>query len=294
MDWNLYRCGRIGHSTYAPDEPELREYMHATASAGQGELWRCLRCGTFVPGQPTGTGPATSAPVIKRGREIRSELILRVFAVERFLRFLLIGGVAYAIWQFGNSKQSIEKTFNRDLPIVRSTLSQLGFNINHSSLLLELRKALHISPHTLSLIAVGVALFACVELVESIGLWQARRWGEYFAMVVTSLGLPYEIYELTLKLGWLKLTLFAINLALVLYLVVTKRLFGVRGGKRAYEASLRGDSVFDEAAKQAKADGNAKAQADAEAAAAAEAAAQADGDTKAQADAGSRARSSAG
>ena len=294
MDWNLYRCGRIGHSTYAPDEPELREYMHATATAGERELWRCLRCGTFVPGQPTGSGPATSAPVIKRGREIRSELILRIFAIERFFRFLLIGAVAYAIWQFGNSKLSIEHIFNRDLPIVRSTLSQLGFNINHSSLLLELQRVLHISPHTLSLIAVGVGLFAFVELIEAIGLWQARRWGEYFAMVVTSLGLPYEIYELTLKFGWVKLTLFAINLALVLYLVLSKRLFGVRGGKRAYEAALRSDSVFDECARQAKAAGDEKAQATAEAAAAAEAAAQADGEGKAQADADSRARSSAG
>jgi uncharacterized membrane protein (DUF2068 family) len=267
--------------------------MHATISAGQRELWRCLRCGTFVPGQPIGTGPATEAPIIKRGREIRSEIILRVFAVERFIRFLLIGGVAVAIWQFRNSKQSIANTFNRDLPIVKSTLSQLGFNISHSSLLLEFRKALHISPHTLGLIAVGVALFAVVELVEGIGLWQSRRWGEYFAMVVTSLGLPYEIYELTLKVGWLKLLLFAINLALVLYLVITKRLFGARGGKKAYEAALRGDSVFDEAARQAKADGDAKAQAVAEAAAEAEAAAQAGVKTESADEAEAKANSSA-
>ena len=258
MDWSLYRCGRVGHTTYAPDEAELRDYLHASGPAG--ELWRCLRCGTFVTGEPEGSGPVAQAPVVKRGKEIRSELILRVFAVERFFRFLLFGGVAYAIWQFSTSKGSIEQTFDRDLPIVRSTFSQLGFDIGHSHLLIEFRKVLDISQGTLALIAIGVAAFAVVELFEGVGLWLARRWGEYFAMVVTSLGLPYEIYDLTESVSWTKLVLFIINLTLVAYLVITKRLLGVRGGLKAYEARLRSDSIFDEAAQEAKADHDAKAE----------------------------------
>jgi uncharacterized membrane protein (DUF2068 family) len=246
--------------------------MHATAPAG--ELWRCLRCGTFVKCEPSASGPAAKAPVVKRGREIRSELILRVFAVERFLRFLLFGGVAYAIWQFSTSKLSIKQTFNRDLPIIRSTFSELGFNIGHSHLLIEFRKALNVSQGTLTLIAAGVAAFAVVELIEGVGLWLSKRWGEYFAMVVTSLGLPYEIYDLTEKVTWTKLVLFSINLALVLYLVLTKRLFGARGGRKAYEAALRSESLFDEAEKEAEADRNAEAARQAEEAARAEAKAQ--------------------
>src|SRR5260370_31999941 len=272
MDWNLYRCGRIGHITYVPQEPAVREYM--PASAATGELWRCLRCGTFVPGEPADHGPAISGPIVKRGREIRSELILRFFAIERFLRFLLFGGVAFAIWQFGHSRGSIETAFKRDLPIVRSLLRQLGSNFQHSKLLIEFQKALHFSQHTLSLIAIGVALFAIVELIEGVGLWLSQRWGEYFAMVVTSLGLPYEIWDLTLKLTVTSLVLFGINLALGLYLVLTKRLIGVRGGRKAFEDSLRSDSVFDEAARQAAAKGDQEAEAEAEAAARAEAKAQ--------------------
>jgi hypothetical protein len=81
--------------------------------------------------------------------------------------------------------------------------------------------------------------------VESIGLWLARRWGEYFAMVATSIFLPYEVYDLTVKITWLRIAAFVVNLLLVIYLVWTKRLFGVRGGKRAYEARLRGESVIE-------------------------------------------------
>jgi uncharacterized membrane protein (DUF2068 family) len=269
MDWNLYRCGRIGHITYAPAEPALEKYLRAAAAGG--DLWRCLRCGTFVKQEPDGSGPAAGAPVVKRGKEIRSELILRVFAVERFIRFLLFGGVAYAIWQFGHSKATIQHTFNRDLPIIRSTLGELGFNINHSKLLIEFRKALHFSPGTLTLIAVGIALFAIVELIEGVGLWQSRRWGEYFAMIVTSLGLPYEIWDLTLGVTWTKLLLFGINLALVAYLILTKRLLGVRGGRKAFEESLRSASIFDEAAHEARAADDEVAEEEANAAAKAEA-----------------------
>jgi uncharacterized membrane protein (DUF2068 family) len=269
MDWNLYRCGRIGHITYAPDEPALSKYMRAAAAGG--ELWRCLRCGTFVKDEPHASGPAIKAPVVKRGKEIRSELILRVFAIERFIRFLLFGGVAFAIWQFGHSKLSIQQAFNRDLPIIRSTFNQLGFNINHSKLLIEFRSALHFSQGTLQLIALGVALFAIVELIEGVGLWQSKRWGEYFAMIVTSLGLPYEIWDLAHGVTWTKAVLFVINLALVAYLVLTKRLFGARGGREAFEAALRSASVFDEAAHEARAAGDEEAEEEADEAAEAEA-----------------------
>jgi hypothetical protein len=74
-----------------------------------------------------------------------------------------------------------------------------------------------------------------------------KRWGEYFAMVATSVGLPFEIYDLVNKVSTIGLILFGINLFLVLYLVITKRLFGVRGGKRAYDARLRSESIMDAA-----------------------------------------------
>ncbi len=83
-----------------------------------------------------------------------------------------------------------------------------------------------------------------IEVIEAVGLWLLKRWGEYFAMIATSVGIPYEIYDLTAKVTVLRLVAFIINVALVVYLVVTKRLFGVRGGKKAYEARLRSASIL--------------------------------------------------
>jgi uncharacterized membrane protein (DUF2068 family) len=97
----------------------------------------------------------------------------------------------------------------------------------------------------LALLAAGLAVYALIELTEGIGLWLGKRWGEYFAMVATSVFLPYEIYDLTVKVTWLRLVAVIINLLLVVYLIWSKRLLGVRGGKRAYQAQLRSESVIE-------------------------------------------------
>jgi uncharacterized membrane protein (DUF2068 family) len=253
VDWSLLACGRSGHVTYAPAEPAVRKRLIAHAGSG-GEAWRCLRCGSYVTGEPQASGPAAQAPVVRRDKEVRSAFILRVFAVERFLRALAVAALAFVVWRFEYARVSIEQAYQRELPLLRSLTSQLGFNIDHSKLVGLFNRALRLSPGTIKLLAIGLAAYAVIEMVEGIGLWQGRRWGEYFAMVATSLGLPYEIYDLSTKFGVTALVLFIINLALVVYLVVTKRLFGVRGGKRAYDARLRSESVMEAAIQAAAAD----------------------------------------
>jgi len=249
MDWSLYRCGRVGHITYAPEEPHLLE--HVRGQTGAAELWRCLRCGSYVTGGPHGSGPADAAPAVRRGKQIRSDLFLKLFAIERGIRFVIFGAVAYGIWRFSNSN-SIAQAINKDLPIVRTFARQLGFTLNHA-LLDRIQSLLHVSSSNLRLLAFAITGLAVVSAVEAFALWQAKRWGEYFAMIVTSLGLPFEIYELSKAVTVTKLVLFALNLLLVGYLVYTRRLLGARGGKEAYEARLRADSVLDEAEKAAAA-----------------------------------------
>jgi uncharacterized membrane protein (DUF2068 family) len=245
----MLSCSRSGHVTFAPDEPALRAELGARLP--DGTAWRCLRCGTFVPGQPTSAGPASAAPVVPRGKEIRSKLILRLFAVERFARALLFGALAVALWRFVADRASIEAALNRDMPVVRDVFRDLGVDISHSTIYGLVQHALTLSGRTATLLAIGVTAYAAIEVVEGTGLWLARRWGEYFAMIVTSLGLPLEIYDLSRKLSVLAFVLLAVNLALVAYLIITKRLFGVRGGKAAYDARLRSESVLTEAQRAA-------------------------------------------
>jgi uncharacterized membrane protein (DUF2068 family) len=244
MDWNLFGCARRGHVTYAPDEPQLRDRLMAPSAGGMA--WRCLRCGVFVAGGPRGGGPAAAAPLIRRGKELRSELILRVFAVERFLRFLIVGGAAYGAWRFTSDRAGIQRAYDHALPAIRALYQDLGFNVSHSKLLGLVHHAFALSPRLLTLLAAGLAVYALIELAEAVGLWLGQRWGEYLAAAATSIFLPYEIYDLTGKITWLRIAALVINLLLVTYLVWTRRLFGVRGGKTAYEARLRSASIIEE------------------------------------------------
>ena len=243
MDWSLIDCGRKGHVTYAPSEADVRQHLRAQAESG--EAWRCLRCGAYVTGEPLMSGPAADAPVVLRGKEVRSALILRVFAVERFLRALAVAAIAFVVWRFEYARETIEQAFDRERPELRNLFHQLGYNIDNSKLVGLFNRALTLSPATIKLLAIGLACYAAIEVVEGVGLWVGKRWGEYFAMVATSVGLPLEIYDLVNKVSTIGFILFAINLFLVLYLVITKRLFGVRGGKKAYDARLRSESIMD-------------------------------------------------
>ena len=243
MDWSLLGCGASGHVTFAPDEPALRDRLNVATR--EGPAWRCLRCGTFVIGEPIATGPAADAPQVRRAEQVRSALILRIFAVERFFRALIFAALAIAVWRFSISRLSFEQAYDQALPPLRALLRDFGFSVQHSKLLGLLHEAFTVDPRTLRYIALGLGAYAVIEVIEGVGLWLVKRWGEYFAMIVTSLGLPYEIYDLTNKVTVLRVVAFVINLALVLYLVLTKRLFGVRGGKKAYEAHLRSESILD-------------------------------------------------
>src|SRR6201995_4872183 len=88
MEWNLRSCARKGHVTYAPDEPDYRAKLEA--STPLGDAWRCLRCGTYVLGEPAGSGPADEAPVLLHGKALRSAFILRALAIERWFRGLIL------------------------------------------------------------------------------------------------------------------------------------------------------------------------------------------------------------
>jgi len=94
---------------------------------------------------------------------------------------------------------------------------------------------------TLHLVGAGLAAFAALEAAEAVGLWFQRRWAEYLTFVATTLLLPIEVYELTARVSWFKVTALLVNIAIVVYLLAAKRLFGLRGGVEADRAERERD-----------------------------------------------------
>jgi uncharacterized membrane protein (DUF2068 family) len=243
MDWNLRTCARRDHVTYAPDEPEFRAKLEATTPLG--DAWRCLRCGSYVLGAPHGSGPADDAPVLLRGKTLRAAFILRALAIERWARGLLLALLGIAVFVLKSTKVSLQQLFDRDLTALKPFFDQIHFKVSDSSTINSIEKVLHAKSSTLNLIASGLLLYAALQIVEGIGLWSLKRWGEYVAVVGTTLFIPLEVYEVVDKLTWLKLVVLAINAAAVVYLLVSKRLFGIRGGGKAYEAALHEVSLLE-------------------------------------------------
>jgi uncharacterized membrane protein (DUF2068 family) len=210
-----------------------------------GIAWRCLRCGDYVLGDPNGAGPADAAPIVLRGAALRDAFILRLLSIDKGVRGIVILAAALAIWRFNGQRAWLAETFQTYLPLFAPVAKQLGIRIEDVTLVHWIEKALAARTSTILVVAAGVAVYGTLQLVESSGLWLMKRWGEYVAVVGTSLFLPLEIYEVIDKVTFLRVAALVINLFLVFYLIWTKRLFGVRGGIRAHHAALHSVSLLE-------------------------------------------------
>ncbi len=229
--------------TYAPDEPRFRERLEAETPLG--DAWRCLRCGSYVLGEPHGSGPADDAPVLLRGKALRSAFILRALAIERWVRGLVLLLLGIAVYELRSTQVSLQELFDKDLKSLDPFFRQIHFNVKDSATIESIEKVLNAKQSTLTLIAVGIVFYGLLQIAEGIGLWSLKRWGEYVAVVGTTLFIPLEVYEIVEKVSWLKIVVLLVNVAAVLYLLLSKRLFGLRGGHRAYEASLHEVSLLE-------------------------------------------------
>jgi uncharacterized membrane protein (DUF2068 family) len=243
LDWNRRTCAWRGHVTYAPSEQHLRERLHAQTALGNA--WRCLRCGDFALGEPHGSGRAQDAPQMLRGRALRDLFILRVLAVERVLRFVFIALAAVAVWKFSNAQDAVHQLFLNDLTAFRPVAEHFHYDLDNSPVVGTIQKTFQYKHSTLLIVAGALLVYALIEGIEGVGLWFARRWAEYLTVVATAAFLPLEIYELTEKVSYLKIGTLVVNILAVLYILLAKRLFGLRGGAAAFEAERRGASLLE-------------------------------------------------
>ncbi len=243
FSYELRSCGLHGHVTYRPDDERLADRLQVDTP--DGDFWRCLRCGAFVPGPPHGSGPAEDAPLVLRGRSLRDAFILRLLAVERGVRGVLLLLLAYGIARFNGSRDALEQVFRTYLPLLHPLAARLGIDLQSTGPVKLIEKALHASHHTLWLVTLGVLAYGALELVEAVGLWLMKRWGEYVAVVGTAVFIPLEIYELIDRVTWIRVAAFILNVFAVVYIAWTKRLFGIRGGRTAFQAERENESLLE-------------------------------------------------
>ena len=78
------------------------------------------------------------------------------------------------------------------------------------------------TPRSLILIAVGGFVYAAIRFAEAYGLWHAKVWAEWFALVSGCLYLPLEVWELARHANWFKWAILGMNLIIVIYIAVIR------------------------------------------------------------------------
>lgn len=235
VEWSLVSCSLRGHITYRPDEPEYADRLRADTPAGS--VWRCLRCGDYIPGEPRGSGPADEAPTPVRGQALRDLIILRLLALLRAVEGLAWLGAGILLISMRNRVPSLIEAFREAIPDLAPAMANIGWDIQHSWLARLAESLSTVTPDSLIYVSLLLLGMGAVKAAEAVGLWLGRRWGEYLAAIATSAFIPFEVYELVERISWFKVILLLVNVAAVVWLVWTKRLFGVRGGEAALRAA---------------------------------------------------------
>jgi uncharacterized membrane protein (DUF2068 family) len=76
-----------------------------------------------------------------------------------------------------------------------------------------------IDAHRLKQISLATFGYSALALTEGIGLVLEKVWAEYLTLFLTASFLPWEIYELSRRPDWFRLSLFLINLLVLGYLI---------------------------------------------------------------------------
>jgi uncharacterized membrane protein (DUF2068 family) len=242
--WELIACGVSGHELAGIDAREIRPGDRALVRDVDGKRWcRCLRCDSWLPLPPPSPEEATREhpPALEeielplRGKPLRDKIVLRIIAVDRALHFVVLGLLAVAVFLFASHQQDLHDRFYR---VLNDLQIAFGGNPSHphkTGIIHDLDQLFTLQSSKLRLAGAGIGAYALLEGAEAVGLWLQKRWAEYLTFIATTALLPLEIYELSHKVSPFKVIALVVNVAIVVYLLFAKRLFGLRGGARAEE-----------------------------------------------------------
>ncbi len=251
LRYELLSCGFNGHVLVGTDARTIRAEDHEVAREMDGSRWyRCLRCDSWIPMSPPAEARRTHPPdrdeieLPLRGRPLRDRYVLRLIALDRAIHVIVLGVLAVAIFVFVTHRAQLQQAVYRILADFQGGVGGPSRDI-HRGFLGELDKVVSLRPATLEIAGGLVTGYGVLEAVEMVGLWYGRRWAEYLTFVATTVLLPLEVYELTTRITALKVVALLINVAIVVYLLVAKRLFGLRGGEPAQAAIRERDLGWD-------------------------------------------------
>jgi uncharacterized membrane protein (DUF2068 family) len=148
-------------------------------------------------------------PARTAGPEPRNRVLLLI-AVYKFLHAMFF----YAIGM------GAHHLLHRDLANqIELFARHLRFNPESRLVIFILRKASVINGPVLERISLVAYCYATLTLIEGIGLYLEKAWGEFLTLAITASFLPWEILEIFRRLTWVRVSLLTINILVFVYLL---------------------------------------------------------------------------
>jgi uncharacterized membrane protein (DUF2068 family) len=102
--------------------------------------------------------------------------------------------------------------------VVGSFLDFLHISPDHHLAQLLLHSANSLNNASMRSIILFACLYSGLRFAESFGLWRARVWAEWVALVSGAIYLPFEVYKLAHRVSLLHVGILLINLAVVAFM----------------------------------------------------------------------------
>jgi uncharacterized membrane protein (DUF2068 family) len=245
-------CSIRGHVVPAAGARRLRP-DDAAMGADQPDgtrLSRCLRCDLWLRApRPTGDDaayevvpPLGELDLPRRGKPLEDAILLRLIAIDRGIHGVLFTVLAIALILVKLRLGRIQHWAESLLTGINGAVDNSARG-GHVRLSRDLERLLHVTGGELTVLLVTATVYAVIESVEAYGLWRERRWAEYLTVVATAGFLPFEIRELLARTTVLRVSALVVNVVILVYLVWSKRLFGLRGGAGALESRIDWEAI---------------------------------------------------
>jgi uncharacterized membrane protein (DUF2068 family) len=254
LDWELITCGVSGHVLVGRDAGPARPEDAILVQDHEPVRWhRCLRCDTWVP-LPMPERAARPHPpdraeieVPPRGKALHDKIVLRLIAIDRVIHFVVLVLLGLGVELFAAHRTSLHDAYYKILTALQGGVAGGPVQTTgHVGILHDLDRLFTLRSGTLHEVGAALLAYGILEGIEAIGLWFAQRWAEYLTFIATTVLLPLEIYEIVHQGSVLKVIGFLINLAVVVWLLWRKRLFGLNGGGKAEAAERARDMSWEQ------------------------------------------------
>jgi uncharacterized membrane protein (DUF2068 family) len=248
LHWELLVCGVRGHEFAGTDAAALRpeDAILAREDATGTRWYRCQRCDSWLALPPPEHPARPHLPerseieLPLRGKPLRDKIILRLIAIDRAFHMVVLAALGILVLVFAADRKTLRDTFYKVMADLQGGVASSRLNATHG-FWHDLSNAFTTSSSRLHLLGAVLLVYGTVEGIEAVGLWYQRRWAEYLTFIVTMSLLPLEVYEIADHATPFKILALMINVVVVVYLLLAKRLFGLRGGVAANEVESAHD-----------------------------------------------------